>query len=311
MTKTFHSSNASSANIRNKQDLHPENVFDPDRFRLAAFDLDGTLLCGREPVHVPVKQALHALEQSGVTVVASSGRNGTQFKRELSSLFHYAVLSNGALTTDTRTGKTLFSHPIDRLIALYAIDRIQGMGGTCFVQQGAHMISPVQPLPAILRECRKYRPSKRLSSAIKLIRIYYGQSAVCSDTLKKAQKDQRPFYKLQAFFPDASAAKAAAGPLHAETELNVLAIGDGTLELTAPGVSKANALQELAASLGMSEGNIAAFGDSMNDLEMLSRAGFSVAMQNGDPHLFDSVDRIAPSVVLDGAAEMIRSLWKL
>jgi len=285
--------------------------FDPGRYRLAAFDLDGTLLCGRDPIHGAVKQALRALSASGVTVVASSGRNGTQFPPELRSCFRYAVLSNGSMVLDTFTGELLFSHPIERLIALYAIDRVQKSGGTCFVQQGMHMISPVGPLPAILRECKKYPVAARFSAARELLRIYYGKSTVCRNTLCRAQKSGEPFYKLQAFFPDVRIAEQAVQPLRRETELEVLPMSDGTLELTAPGVSKANALKELAVSLGMTEQNIATFGDSMNDAEMLKRAGFSVAMQNGDPRLFAHADRIAPPVDRDGAAVMIRELWRI
>lgn len=288
-----------------------EKVFDPKTYRLAAFDLDGTLLSGREPMHRPVSEALKALSESGVTVIASSGRNTTQLPNKLRSCFRYAVLSNGAMAMDVPTGRILFSHPIERLVALYAIDRIRKLGGTCFAQQGDHMISPVSPLPAILSECKKYTGSKRLSSMFALIGIYYGKSTVCRDPLKPAQKSEAPFYKLQAFFTDVSAAEKAAVPLRAETELEVLVMSDGTLELTAPGVSKANALAELAAFLGLTEANIAAFGDSMNDAEMLSRAGFSVAMQNGDPRLFALTDRIAPPVQQDGAAAMIRELWRL
>ena len=67
------------------------------------------------------------------------------------------------------------------------------------------------------------------------------------------------------------------------------------LDVMPPGVSKASGLEALRVRLGVPEGRTAAFGDGLNDLEMLAWATYAVAMgdarrrgagrgRRGDPH---------------------------
>lgn len=56
--------------------------------------------------------------------------------------------------------------------------------------------------------------------------------------------------------------------------------GDGLLEVSAAGVTKASALARLAADWGVDAADAIAFGDMPNDLEMFQWAGRSVAMAN-------------------------------
>ncbi len=58
-----------------------------------------------------------------------------------------------------------------------------------------------------------------------------------------------------------------------------------TLEIMAHGVSKGAALARVAQRLGIDLSEVLAFGDGMNDLEMLALAGTGIIMQNADPRL--------------------------
>lgn len=62
-----------------------------------------------------------------------------------------------------------------------------------------------------------------------------------------------------------------------------VASGHGSMDLGVPGVTKATGLRILLDRWGLREQDVAAFGDSPNDLEMLAAAGRSVAMANADP----------------------------
>jgi hydroxymethylpyrimidine pyrophosphatase-like HAD family hydrolase len=54
--------------------------------------------------------------------------------------------------------------------------------------------------------------------------------------------------------------------------------GHGELDLGCPGVTKASGLDAVLRRWGVGWAEVAAFGDSANDLPMLSSAGFPVAM---------------------------------
>jgi hypothetical protein len=51
-----------------------------------------------------------------------------------------------------------------------------------------------------------------------------------------------------------------------------------------------------------------AFGDGLNDMEMLQGVGLGVAMDNGHPELKAVANRIAPALHLDGVATMLNEL---
>ncbi|WP_368541445.1 Cof-type HAD-IIB family hydrolase [Enterobacter soli] len=61
--------------------------------------------------------------------------------------------------------------------------------------------------------------------------------------------------------------------------------GHGSIDLIIPGVHKANGLRILQKHWGIEDGEVVAFGDSGNDVEMLRQSGFSFAMANARPHI--------------------------
>ncbi|MDN5858235.1 MAG: Cof-type HAD-IIB family hydrolase [Pseudonocardia sp.] len=82
----------------------------------------------------------------------------------------------------------------------------------------------------------------------------------------------------------------------------------GLVELSAPGITKASGLAAVAADLGVPAGDVLAFGDMPNDLEMLRWAGHGVAMANGHPSLLSVADEITASNAEDGVA-LVLERW--
>ena len=63
---------------------------------------------------------------------------------------------------------------------------------------------------------------------------------------------------------------------------------------------KGQAVKRVCEHMGVAVENTFAFGDSMNDLEMMEAAGFSVCMENGSQELKAIADDICKSVSEDG-----------
>lgn len=63
---------------------------------------------------------------------------------------------------------------------------------------------------------------------------------------------------------------------------------------------KGQGIKRVCDYLGISIENTIAFGDSMNDKEMLEQAGLSICMENGSKQLKEIADDICPSVTKDG-----------
>jgi len=74
------------------------------------------------------------------------------------------------------------------------------------------------------------------------------------------------------------------------------------LDINPRGVSKAGALEEVRAQLGVDPGRTLAVGDWLNDLPMFAWAGWSVAMGQALPEVRAAADEVTASVAEDGLA---------
>lgn len=73
-------------------------------------------------------------------------------------------------------------------------------------------------------------------------------------------------------------------------------------------VNKWTGCQWVMAHAGFTAAQAVAFGDGLNDLQMLQGVGLGIAMDNGHPELKAVADRIAPALHLDGIASMLEEL---
>ena len=69
---------------------------------------------------------------------------------------------------------------------------------------------------------------------------------------------------------------------------------------------KTAAIRSLASSIGIEAGDIAAFGDDDNDIEMLRLCGTGVAVANAVPEVLNAADTVTLSNDEDGVADWIR-----
>lgn len=76
-------------------------------------------------------------------------------------------------------------------------------------------------------------------------------------------------------------------------------------DILRPGTNKAQALEQVLAARGIGWKDVAAFGDGLNDAELLRAAGTAVVMENGVEELRRQADLIAPDAALDGAADVL------
>ena len=82
----------------------------------------------------------------------------------------------------------------------------------------------------------------------------------------------------------------------------------GLIEISASGVTKAAALAEVCAELGVPAGDVVAFGDMPNDVAMLEWAGTAYAVANAHASVLAVADHVAPSNDDDGVAQVLARL---
>ena len=85
--------------------------------------------------------------------------------------------------------------------------------------------------------------------------------------------------------------------------------GFGHIEVTAANAVKALAMQSLCQTLGIDVSSAIAFGDSLNDADMLRAAGLGVAVENASPQAKAAAKRICPCNEQEGVKQTLQELF--
>ncbi len=263
------------------------------RYRAIATDLDGTLLGSDGKVSVRTREAVHAAEDAGMLVVIATGRPPRWIPPIVDQLGErgLVVCANGATVYDPARHELVHRVELDVEVAHTLVDDLLASlpEAVLGVEQGfdfgvddAIDGSGVEFLTAIP------------DLVIAPIRSFL----------------HRPVTKLIVRMPrpaaDGTAARVQA--IVGERALVTHSTDESFLELSHPSVHKASAVERLLEESGIAPGQVAAFGDMPNDLELIRWAGLGVAVGNAHPLLKEAADEIAPSNDQDGVAHVIERI---
>ncbi|MFE3329108.1 HAD family hydrolase [Streptomyces sp. NPDC059176] len=261
--------------------------------RLIATDLDGTLLRRGGTVSDRTLQALRTATDAGAEVVFVTARppRFVDALATVTGLAGTAVCSNGALvydvTTRTVTTSRALALPVARDVATALSTAAPGLGFA--VETGHHVL---------------YEPAYGLRFGVP-----EAERAVSSPA--DLWLVDTPIVQLLAHSREFEAdmllaiAEEAAGGAAQFTHSG----GHGLLEVSATGVTKAEALAMLCRERGVPAADVVAFGDMPNDLTILNWAGTGYAMANAHPTVLDAVARHTSSNEEDGVAEVLEELF--
>lgn len=120
--------------------------------------------------------------------------------------------------------------------------------------------------------------------------------------------------KLMANIPDAEPDEmlaAARKRLGSMVSVTHSVPGIALLEMSRPDVNKATTLADYTNSLGIGADEVVAFGDMLNDMEMITWAGTGYAVSSGHPDLIARADALAGACDDDGVAIALEHLLDL
>lgn len=108
--------------------------------------------------------------------------------------------------------------------------------------------------------------------------------------------------KLAIFsFPEAE----QVAPLLADSQLALAVSGAHWMDMMDPSANKGKGLRALAKHLGVDMADTVAFGDYLNDRELLLAAGTAWAMENAHPEIKAIADKIAPANTDHGVIKVL------
>jgi Cof subfamily protein (haloacid dehalogenase superfamily) len=257
--------------------------------RLAAIDVDGTLLRSEGTVSDRTRDALAAAREAGMRIVLVSARHPGSLAEvaRAAGLGGLAICSNGATVYDLDRGRVVRERTLASEVAARLVRGLrEKVPGIRFAVETAAQLAFEPEFSAW-----DWEPPEgtRLADALDLVAEPVTRLIMRHDG-----------YEVEVL---AALARELAGD-----SASVVVPGTWTVELSAAGVNKASALAELCDELGLEASDVIAFGDFLNDLPMLAWAGRSVAVANAHPDVIDEADEVTASNDEDGVSIVLERL---
>lgn len=261
--------------------------------KLIAADLDGTLLDSRRQLSPNLFPLLDELRQRGIRFIPASGRQ----YHSLTQLFAgycddmLFIADNGAMLIDGGQPVFVDEIPLELLERPIAIAR--ATPGIFPIFSGAQSAYCESDDPLFLEHARRY----------------YKKLDIVDDVMQAARRDR--ICKM-AFFEYGKAETSLCRLMQpCSDRLLVSLSGKDWVDLMNPTVNKGHAMRQLQRQLGISPDECMAFGDYLNDLELLQAVTHSYAMANAHPDLKAVSRHLAPSNDEDGVVRAIRAALHL
>ena len=268
--------------------------------RLIALDLDGTLLDSKKRLSPRNRAALAECMERGIEVVPCTGRIWSavpDFIRELPGL-HYAITVNGAVVEDLVHGHVLDEQKMSAEKAVEILELAKGFHTMYDVYVGGRGFGEQR----FMEHMEDYEISAELQKMIINTRI------IVPDVTELVKEKAQPVEKINYFFGDPQERLRARKALMERGDVLVTASFSNNLEINEPGAAKGEAIQRLAAHLGLELHKTMGFGDGENDLSLICQTGIGVAMENAVEPLKEAADYVTLTNDEDGVAAALEAL---
>lgn len=257
--------------------------------KLVVSDIDGTLLeDGGHDLNPELFEVILKLRSAGMQFAAASGRQWASieavFEPVKEKIFYLS--DNGAYVG--MCGRNLFLNTIDRDLIHEMIQDIRAAGLTVLLS-GPDQVYMDEDNPEFYRwmtEGYRFRV-KQVEDLMQVEDQFIKISAYKKHDVEPATKELREKYG---------------------SRLKITISGDMWMDCMASGVNKGEAVKLLQESLGILPEETIAFGDQLNDMEMLKQAYYSFAIGNARPEVKAAARFQADTNMKDGVLKILKLL---
>ncbi len=265
------------------------------KYKLIVCDMDGTLLSSDHTVSDYTKETIKKIKEKNIKIIIATGRPylDAKFFRDQLNLNSYLVTSNGANTHDENENQIIDEYipkEFVKKILSFNVDN-QKYHRNVYLKNDWYVEYEIDGLVDFHKESN-YK-----------FQIYDFERLKNKDVTKVfflGEKEDINLLemKLKEKFRDS---------------LNIGISSDYCLEIMKKNISKKSALDKILKDLKIDWSEVLAFGDGMNDFEMLREAGKAYIMANGRERLKKSLSNaeIIDSCDNDGVAKKLRELYSV
>ncbi len=271
-----------------------------DSIRLVALDLDDTTLHTDSTLSPATREALCQAAACGIEIVIASGRSFAALPRELTGLgiIRYAITSNGAAVNRVPGGDRIVSRTLS--------------------QQAVHAVLAAVPEEMILEafvdgipysDRRYVEQPTQFGCLPAYVPYIQGTRRPLDDVRAFVRAHERSLDSLNIVCPSHEQRTALEARIAAAADdVYLTNSARHLLEVVDQSAGKGAALRALCGLLGVPRGQVAAFGNADNDVDMIRFAGLGVAVANAAPNCLATADLITGSNNEDGVAAVLRSM---
>ena len=238
--------------------------------KIVFFDIDGTILDDNKQIPKSTKIAINELQNNGIYTAIATGRGPDEMLWVCDELnINSYVAINGSYAVFE--GKEIHLKQMDMGEVANLVDTVeQNNHSMAFVAHddawSLHKSHPsmIECITTLQMEYPRTDPTLHISRGINQAVIY-------------SKEDQDAMYRA------------------AHPNIEFIRFHEYGMDAMPKGNSKAVGIKKIIEATGFSKEDTYAFGDALNDIEMLSYVGFGVAMGNSIPEIKNIADYITSS----------------
>ena len=280
---------------------------DPARYagadlRLAAIDMDGTLLDDDKNFPPGMDELLDLMDERGVTFAPASGRQVWTLIDMFPGRPGMTVIGeNGGIVM--RDGVEVSSSPVDAPTVREVIRLVrEATSGPNGIDGGLVMCG------------KQFAYVERTDDLfVEGVAPYYRRTQCVDDQIAvidaiEAGTSDDAIVKLAVYAIGPVGALAEATLAHFADTHQYAISGANWADLQIRGVDEGSAVRDLQRFLGVDRSQTAVFGDAGNDLSMMSEGDLSFAMANASQDVIEAARFVAPSNNEAGVAQVLRAI---
>ncbi|MEY8759035.1 Cof-type HAD-IIB family hydrolase [Chryseobacterium tongliaoense] len=259
--------------------------------KLIVTDMDGTFLNSNHEMSMEFPEIYKELKKRDIIFVPASGRQMPSITRYFGDIENEIgfIAENGGYVV--YKNKELFA---DKLQHNHIVDIIKA-------------IREIPKARAVLSAKKYAYYETDDQDFIDFFSQYYTENQKREDLTEEVNDSA---FKIAVYHPD-GAEKYLYPMLKKFEEFNLEVVVSGLhwLDIMNKNINKGNALEKLQKSLNISPQQTMAFGDYMNDIEMLKKAEYSYAMKNAHPSVKEAANFEACSNDSFGVLQTIKKIF--
>jgi Cof subfamily protein (haloacid dehalogenase superfamily) len=250
--------------------------------KIVFFDIDGTLLDHDKNLPVSTKQAINLLKEKGVFVAIATGRAPFMFTSLIKDLDIDSFVSfNGQFVVFEN--EVIYKNPLNQ-VYLEDLSKTASDNGHALVYMNEKTMKATIKHPFVETSISSLMMPPPTEDA-----TFYVDREIYQSLLFCEKEQEQLYYKK---YP----------------QFDFIRWHQYSIDVLPKGGSKAEGIKKMIARLGFEIQDVYAFGDGLNDLEMLKAVGTGVAMGNGVPEAKEVADHITTDVSEDGIWNGLKKL---